>query len=86
MKPTGRPRKPKLQNVINVVYNPVNNDLHVTFSNGAIYTYSGVAPEKFQQMMNSPSRGEYLHKNIKNKHSFTKNMQNFKPIIPKKDK
>jgi hypothetical protein len=72
MKPTGLPRKPRPTHIINVVHDPLTNDLHVTFHNGKTYAYGDVPVEKYQQMMQSKSKGSYLDANIKNKHAYRK--------------
>lgn len=85
MTKTHNGRKPRPNNVISAVHDPVNNKLHVTFNNGAIYSYDGVTAKQHQEMLGSPSPGAYLHAKIKDKHAFTKNLKNFKAVIPKKD-
>lgn len=72
MKPTGRPRKPRPQNIINVIHDPRSNELHVTFHNGHTYTYDNVTPESYMNLMKAPSLGQHFHAHIKSKHTYRK--------------
>ena len=48
--------------------NSVGHDgqnLFVKFNNGSIYTYSGVPASVFQELLNAPSKGKFLHYRIK---------------------
>ena len=42
--------------------------LNVTFSNGNVYTYSGVSYARFNNLVNNESVGKYFAKNIKGKY------------------
>ena len=68
MKPTGLPKKPRPNNVVNVVHDPITNELTVTFHNGHRYVYHDVPAKTYTQMMEAPSKGSFLHNNIKPKH------------------
>lgn len=46
-------------------YDPVNNELHVQFKNGAKYAYPGVSFGEFEELVHSSSPGSYFHNNIK---------------------
>lgn len=72
MKKSNNISKPRPKNILNAVHDPRTNELHVTFGNGKVYTYSGVDAQKHQEMMKSPSLGTYLHANIVGKHTFVK--------------
>lgn len=75
MKPTGLPRKPRPPNIIDAHHDPATNNLHVTFFNGQTYVYNDVPVEKFNDMMSSPSKGQFFHANIKNKHAYQKGIK-----------
>lgn len=72
MKKSNNSPKQRPKNVLSATHDPRTDELHVTFGNGKIYTYSGVSADKHKEMMQSPSLGSYLHANIAGKHAFTK--------------
>ncbi len=53
-------------------YNEEKQELHVTFHDTGRYVYHGVSPEKYQALMESGSKGNFLHHNIKAAHGVTK--------------
>ena len=59
-------------NISAIGYDADNNVLEVEFTNGAVYSYSGVPPGEYETFMNADSKGKYLHANIKNRYPFAK--------------
>lgn len=53
-------------NVDSVGYDEENQILYVSFLSGGIYIYKGVSRYEFDGLLNAPSIGSYLHRNIKN--------------------
>ena len=47
------------------------NVLTVAFKNGSVYTYAGVPLTIYQSLLNAPSKGQYLAKEIKGKFPHT---------------
>lgn len=54
--------------IANLHYDPNTLQLTMTTKKGAQYTHFYVFPMQFQQMLESPSKGEYYSKLIKGKH------------------
>jgi hypothetical protein len=48
-----------------VQYDPEVNAMFVEFHNGSRYKYENVDPTVFTAFMDSPSKGNYLHKVIR---------------------
>jgi hypothetical protein len=59
-------------NVQSVGYDADSQVLEVEFNSGAIYQYAGVPKSEHDALMNSDSKGKYLHANIKNRFSHSK--------------
>ena len=59
-------------NISSIGYDADNQVLEVEFTNGAVYSYSGVPSGEYEGFMNSDSKGKYLYANIKNRYSFIK--------------
>lgn len=53
-------------NVQSVGYDNDSNIVYVNFINGSIYVYKGVPDQEFDNLLNAPSVGSYLHRNFKN--------------------
>ena len=53
-------------NVDSVGYDENQQILYVRFLNGSVYIYKGVSAYEFDGLLNAPSVGSYLHRNIKN--------------------
>lgn len=51
--------------LLNVQYDDEMNQMIVEFQNGSRYRYSNVDPTVFTAFMDSPSKGNYLHKVIR---------------------
>ena len=52
-------------NIDSVLYNPEEQTLEVRFSKGGDYRYAGVDKDIYNTFLESPSKGSYLHKVIK---------------------
>jgi len=52
-------------NIDSVLYNPEDQSLEVRFAKGGDYRYANVDPEIYSTFLESPSKGSYLHKVIK---------------------
>ena len=59
-------------NISAIGYDVDSEVLVVEFTNGAVYSYSGVPPGEHEGFMSADSKGKYLHANIKNRYSFVK--------------
>jgi len=52
-------------NLKSVGYNPLNSILEVEFHGGRIYHYFGVPLEIYNALINAPSKGTFLDRNVK---------------------
>jgi len=52
-------------NIDSVLYNPEDQTLEVRFSKGGEYRYANVDRDIYRTFLESPSKGSYLHKVIK---------------------
>jgi hypothetical protein len=59
-------------NISAIGYDADSQVLEIEFTNGAVYSYSGVPLGEYEAFMNADSKGKYLHANIKNRYSFMK--------------
>lgn len=59
-------------NISAIGYDADSQVLEIEFTNGAVYSYSGVPPNEYEGFINADSKGKYLHANIKNRYSFMK--------------
>lgn len=53
-------------NVESVGYDEENQILYVKFLSGSLYSYKNVNKVEYEALLNAPSVGSYLHRNIKN--------------------
>ena len=53
-------------NVESIGYDESQQILYVRFLSGGLYIYKGVNSYEFEGLLNAPSVGSYLHRNIKN--------------------
>lgn len=53
-------------NVASVGYDLANQIMYVRFLAGTLYIYKNVNQAEFDGLLNAPSVGSYLHRNIKN--------------------
>ncbi len=59
-------------NISAIGYDSDSEMLEVEFTNGAVYSYSGVTLGEYDGFMNADSKGKYLHANIKGRYSYVK--------------
>jgi hypothetical protein len=59
-------------NLKSATYNTENEDLTVTFNNGAIYEYNKVPWNKFTKFRLAESQGKYFNENIGKAYKFKK--------------
>jgi len=52
-------------NIINAEYDDETEVLTITFKNGGMYEYSGVPLNVYQEFLEAPSVGSFLHSSIK---------------------
>ena len=65
---------PEMQPVISglakkIGYDAPTKTLAVEHHDSSVYHYSGVHPLTHAALMNSPSKGKFLHRNVRGKHS-----------------
>lgn len=53
-------------NIESIGYDNQNQEVYVRFLNGSLYVYKGVSEHEFQNLIDAPSHGSYLHRNFKN--------------------
>ena len=46
--------------------------LRLQFHSGDHYTYSGVSPEVFRNLLDAPSKGTFFHRHIRDLYAFVK--------------
>lgn len=56
--------------VSSIGYDPKSETLEVEFNQGAVYQYSGVPEWVFDGLMASPSKGQFLNRNVKDLYPF----------------
>ena len=59
-------------NISAIGYDPDSEVLEIEFTNGAVYSYSGVPLGEYESFMSADSKGKYLHANIKGRYSYIK--------------
>ena len=59
-------------NISAIGYDSDSEMLEVEFTNGAVYSYSGVPLGEYDSFMNADSKGKYLHANIKGHYPYVK--------------
>jgi hypothetical protein len=53
-------------NIESIGYDGQNELVYVRFLNGSLYVYKGVPMHEYNNLMQAPSLGSYLHRNYKN--------------------
>jgi len=53
-------------------YDSQSLTLSLLFHNGAIYSYSGVQPGVYQELLVAPSKGTYFHHSIRSRFTFNR--------------
>jgi hypothetical protein len=59
-------------NLLSASYNTENEDLLVTFKNGAIYEYNKIPWSKFTKLRLAESQGKYFNEHIAKGHTYKK--------------
>ncbi len=59
-------------NIEAIGYDEDTQELHVQFLSGGHYIYSDLPRDIFDQLMNAPSKGSFLNREVKNIYQFTK--------------
>jgi hypothetical protein len=59
-------------NIEAIGYDDGAQELHVRFLTGETYVYSGVPREVFDAMMNAPSKGSFLNREVKGVYVYSK--------------
>lgn len=59
-------------NISAIGYDSDSEILEVEFTNGSVYSYSGVPLGEYDGFMNADSKGKYLHANIKGRYPYVK--------------
>ncbi len=59
-------------NIEAVGYDDDSQELHVQFLSSGYYIYSDVPREIFDDLMNAPSKGSFLNREVKGIYQFTK--------------
>ncbi len=54
-------------NIASVGYDPESQLLEVEFKDGAVYRYLGVPASLYQSLMQAPSKGTFLHEQVKDR-------------------
>ena len=59
-------------NVASIGYDELAGTLEVEFQSGAIYQYFGVPQNLYDQLMQAPSKGQFLNTYIKNAFAYSR--------------
>ena len=59
-------------NVRAIGYDQETQTLEVEFHNGSVYQYYGVPANMHQEIMVAPSKGQFLHRYIKNSYPYSR--------------
>lgn len=59
-------------NIAALRYHEEDQVMEVTFQGGGVYQYFGVPQNVWQGMLDAPSKGSYLHTNIKGAFRYTR--------------
>lgn len=58
-------REVKSSNIQAVTYHSETKELRVRFSTGAVYSYAGVPESIYRALLEAPSVGSFVHKQIR---------------------
>lgn len=58
--------------IVSIGYDPEAETLEVEFGSGRVYQYYGVPSKLHEQIMQAPSKGQFLNTHIKNFYSFSR--------------
>lgn len=59
-------------NISEIGYDPMSETLEVMFTNGSVYQYYNVGQALFDQIMQAPSKGQFLNVYIKNAYPYSR--------------
>lgn len=59
-------------NLASVGYDDATQTLEIEFVNGTVYQYYNVAAPLFEQLMQAPSKGQFLNAYIRNAYPFSR--------------
>lgn len=59
-------------NISEIGYDPSSETMEVMFSNGSVYQYYNVGQALFDQMMQAPSKGQFLNVYIRNAYPYSR--------------
>ncbi len=59
-------------NVESVGFDKATRTLEISFHSGRVYQYAGVHPNTHRHLMNAPSKGKFVHKNVRDRFPYTK--------------
>ncbi|MGE0539179.1 MAG: KTSC domain-containing protein [Dehalococcoidia bacterium] len=57
-------------NVAAIGYDDATELLQVRFHNGSLYAYSGVPSSVFQRFLSAPSKGSFVHEELKDRYPY----------------
>lgn len=58
--------------ILDIGYDSASMTLEVGFKSGGVYQYFDVPEAMHQELMNAPSKGTFLHQNIKGNYRYVK--------------
>jgi hypothetical protein len=58
--------------IASIGYDERAQTLEIEFTNGSVYQYYNVRATLFEQLMQAPSKGQFLHVYIKNAYPFSR--------------
>lgn len=59
-------------NIEQIGYNADEMELHVVFDDGGHYVYAPVPEGVFDELLNAPSKGSYINREVKGTYEFIK--------------
>lgn len=59
-------------NLVSIGYDEPAQTLEIEFNNGAIYQYYNINSGVYDQLMQAPSKGQFLHAYIKNAYAYSR--------------
>ena len=59
-------------NIESIGYDDASQELHVTFLSGTYYIYNNVPREVYDNLMNAPSKGSFLNREVKGIYQYVK--------------
>ena len=59
-------------NIEQIGYDGDNMELHVIFKGGALYVYSNVPVQIYEELQGAPSKGSYLNREVKGTYHYDK--------------